>query len=150
MCGGLLATPQVAEVAAAQRADHAAEDPCVDGERPLELRMAREHEARVLGHGTCVTLVRVAVLRQVRLRGRPAALEGLQQRHQDASVHDHVGFDLAGGGLLRLVEVWHVVVAVGGGGLGVRLVGSSLGRHEWKGLVRQACGSVVVCCCALK
>ncbi|KAJ8508576.1 hypothetical protein ON010_g18857 [Phytophthora cinnamomi] len=77
----LLAAPLVAEVAAAQRADHAAEDPCVDGERPLELRVAREHEARVLGHGTRVALVRVVVLRQVGLRGRPAALEGLQQRH---------------------------------------------------------------------
>ncbi|KAJ8574911.1 hypothetical protein ON010_g4303 [Phytophthora cinnamomi] len=115
----LLAAPLVAEVAAAQRADHAAEDPCVDGERPLELRVAREHEARVLGHGTRVALVRVVVLRQVGLRGRPAALEGLQQRHQDARVHDHVGLDLAGGGLLRLVEVRHVVGSPGRRGLGV-------------------------------
>ncbi|KAJ8564013.1 hypothetical protein ON010_g7334 [Phytophthora cinnamomi] len=100
----LLTAEAVAEVAAAQRADHGAEDPRVHGERPLQLRVAREHEARVLGHGARIALVRVVVLRQVRLRGGPTALERLQPRQESARVQDGLGLDEARGGLVGLVE----------------------------------------------
>ncbi|ETO64182.1 hypothetical protein F444_18275, partial [Phytophthora nicotianae P1976] len=100
----LLTAESVTEVAAAQRSDHGAEDPCVHGERPLQLRVAREHEARVLSHGTRIALVCVVVLRQVGLRGGPTALERLQPRQQCARVQDGLGLDETCSGLVGLVE----------------------------------------------
>ncbi|KAF4150009.1 hypothetical protein GN958_ATG00802 [Phytophthora infestans] len=46
-------------------ANHATEDPRVHGERPLELRVAREPEACVVGHRPRVALFGVVVLLQV-------------------------------------------------------------------------------------
>ncbi|KAJ8577383.1 hypothetical protein ON010_g1823 [Phytophthora cinnamomi] len=126
----LLASPHIAEVAAEQRADHTAEDPRVDGERPLQLRVAREHEARAVHNGARIALVGVVVLRQVRLRGGPTALKRLEQSDQDAAVEDPVGLDAA----LRFL----VGLVIGGrdGGLGrgdlrVHLAGKMENEENW-------------------
>ncbi|KAJ8561980.1 hypothetical protein ON010_g7703 [Phytophthora cinnamomi] len=99
-----LAAVLVTEVAAAKRTDHGTEDPRVHGERPLDLLVSREHEARVFSHGASIALVFVVVLREVGLRRRPTALERLQPRQERGRVQDRLGLDQTRSSLVGLVE----------------------------------------------